>query len=521
MNKFKLSAIASTVLLSAVIFTGCGSSSAGSTSTSGSTSSSVNAADGYVVKLNSAATALCGENTYSTTTVGAKGKLTFTGVTLDSSCVISVPSDAIIDSNNNGVYDAGTDKEAGFTLKARGDAKVVSHLTTLVQAKRAAGSPDAEALAALVNNYDPVEAATTIATTTDAAKKLEQQKLMMLGEVAKTVLESATESDAATITTTTFTDTTTSVDSLNVSSALGTTLPAAVRTAATNKSNVIKDVVKILSDIDTTKIDVNTLVVSMSDGDKNLTDSLTDSAKSGTTVNTGDLSNLVKTGATTDLTTTATTVNTSVSTANTSVSSLAPKLNLGTILKAGTKEITLNGDSFSTTISSANANLNDFFSVVLPSASLSKDVATLNTQTVSLSIELIDKDNTADTAKLTVSGIQLSLATANSNDVKITIPSGITVSATQTGLTSLSTIGNGATVTATTGSALENTDFSFNINTLVNTIGGTEIGTAITELNTYFKQANVYTVKVTLTGIDSSEVVIDNDIITGTVTVTN
>ena len=292
MNKnLKLSVVTS-VLLSMSIFSGCG----GGGGSASAVSTNIQAADGYIVDLNgTAATALCGTTTYkSNLTVGTAGKLTFPDVPLTGDCTVTVAKNAFIDSNNDGIFDPA-DKQVGFAMKSTGDAKYVSPLTTLVVAQKAQGK-DVTALKALVNNLDPVAAASSVATATDPAEKLKIQKLMVLSEVLKTSLGTASvsESTVADINTTTYTDVTTDLDTLDVNATLPTAIQS--KTVVSKKANAIKAVVKILDKIDTSKVDVDTLVVSMSDGDQNLSTALTSSKQDGVTLDATNLNTFTKDG---------------------------------------------------------------------------------------------------------------------------------------------------------------------------------------------------------------------------------
>ena len=294
MNKnLKLSVVTS-VLLSMSIFSGCG----GGGGSASAVSTNIQAADGYIVDLNgTAATALCGTTTYkSNLTVGTAGKLTFPDVTLTGDCTVTVAKNAFIDSNNDGIFDPA-DKQVGFAMKSTGDAKYVSPLTTLVVAQKAQGK-DVTALKALANNFDPVAAASTVATTTDSAEMLKIQKLMLLSEVLKSSLGagSLTETDIREINTSAYTDDSVDIDTLDVNATLPTAIQS--KTVVSKKANAIKAVVKILDKIDTSKVDVDTLVVSMSDGDQNLSTALTSSKQDGVTLDATDITTFTKAGTT-------------------------------------------------------------------------------------------------------------------------------------------------------------------------------------------------------------------------------
>ncbi|MCK4441499.1 MAG: hypothetical protein KAU90_05805, partial [Sulfurovaceae bacterium] len=87
-----------------------------------------NGADGYIIKLSSPATAKCYNSDFtsvigtynSNLDVGAKGKITFNGVTLDDHCSVTIPKGSTIDSNNNGQVDSD-DKVLDFDMKSIGD----------------------------------------------------------------------------------------------------------------------------------------------------------------------------------------------------------------------------------------------------------------------------------------------------------------------------------------------------------------------------------------------------------------
>lgn len=497
MNKFKLSAIASAAVLSVAVFTGCGSSSAGTIS------DSVNIADGYVIKLPSAASVTCTDGrTASTTTVGAKGKVIFDGLTLDSSCTITVPSDAIIDVNNNGVYDASVDKASGFEMKANGAAAYVSHLTTLVEAQRAEGK-DVSALAALVNNFDPVTALTNTLTGTTAQKN-QAQNLVKLGEVAKNILSSKSNAGIGKIDTTNFTQSTSVISNAQVETAVTVTgIDATVVTTVKAADAAIEKVIALAPSLDAAKLDaIFTLV---SDGSQTITEAITKSEATAPT----DTTVLDSIDEADQLVNVKQTAETKSGSADTQL------LNLGDTLTVGTESITLtDAGTFTDTITYGSKNLSDYFNVSFDSATLALEEA-FATQTIALSVEIRNTTDNTDMVKLTVPGMKLD---KNGTSVKLTVPSGTVISATQTGLT-LSSIASGATVTSTTNTELVNTDLALNVNTLTSALGSSEIGSVLSELNTYFQQSKEYKVTIKVTGNDVDVLPIEFTTITGTITV--
>lgn len=507
MNKFKLSAIASTVLLSAAVFTGCGSSSAGTIS------DSVNIADGYVIKLPSAASVTCTDGrTASTTTVGAKGKVIFDGLTLDSSCTITVPSDAIIDVNNNGVYDASVDKASGFEMKANGAAAYVSHLTTLVEAQRAEGK-DVSALAALVNNFDPVTALTnTLSGTT--AQKNQAQNLVKLGEVAKNILSSKSSAGIGKINTANFTQSTSVISNAQVETAVTVTgIDATVVTTVKAADAAIEKVIALAPSLDAAKLDaIFTLV---SDGSQTISEAVTDSGATAPT----DTTVLDSINEADQLITQKQVAETKSGTTVTQSLELGTNLTIG-VGTSNSQVIALDSNgTFTDTITYGSKNLSDYFDVSFPSATLALDEA-FATQTVSLSVEIKNSVDSGDMIKLTVPGIKLDKN--GTTGIKLTVPSGTVISATQTGLTGLTNFASGATVTSTTNTELVNTDLALDVDTLISSLGGSStIGTVISELNTnFFKQEKTYNVTLKVTGNDIDVLPIEFTTITGTITVT-
>jgi hypothetical protein len=94
---------------------------------------SKNGADGYIIALSSPAKIICGEGkVYSSSlSVGAEGAISFSDVEINDDCNITIPADATIDSNNNGVLDS-TDKSLSFEMSAPATASYITPPTTLL-----------------------------------------------------------------------------------------------------------------------------------------------------------------------------------------------------------------------------------------------------------------------------------------------------------------------------------------------------------------------------------------------------
>jgi hypothetical protein len=523
MSKLKISKIAAAVVLGSAFFAGCNVydvKSAPVTPPVVAEASSFTAADGYVINLNgNKATAICdNDNIYSSIEDQnlTLGKINFEN-TLTADCTISVGSDAYIDVNDNGIFDS-SDTQIGYELKAPGDAKVVSQLTSLVVAKKekaktltgdekTALEAEIASLATAVNDYNPVEAATTIAAGGTNADKY--KKLAVLAEVLKTSLKAGSVSDSVGINTSTYSDTTTTIETLNVANTLPATITnnTALNSAVTTKATAITSVVKILDQIDTTKIDVKKLLVNVSDGDKTLTEALTSSTQAGASITTTDVTTFIKSGSTTVTNASITSIDTAATDANSAVASAPAKLTLGNTLKIGTKNVTMTNAKFTTSI--ASANITSFYDVTLPTAVITKS---FTEDDVNISVTIAD--NNENQVSISIAGAKIA---PNGSSVKVTIPSGATITATQTGLSALNAI-IGESATATTTSELLNEDLRFNVNSILGVLGSNQIPNAITALNNYLSTAGTYTMTIELSGLDN--LATDYTKVTGTVTVT-
>ncbi|SFV66278.1 Chitinase [hydrothermal vent metagenome] len=237
-----------------------------------------NVADGYIIKLSSPATASCqnGSSTFrSSQTVGAKGEIVFDGVTLGGDCIITIPSGATIDSNNNGSFD-GDDKLLLFDMRGMANASYITPLTTLLLEKKENGE-DVSAFEAMVKDFDPVVAVTDV-TTKSGIEKTKIQKLIVLMEILKTAMKEHADISNINISDIVTTDSNETISSLDINQ-LVAGLSISVRSRALSKANIMKDLVALLDNLDSSKISLNTFLISISDGEKSIREAINEALK--------------------------------------------------------------------------------------------------------------------------------------------------------------------------------------------------------------------------------------------------
>jgi len=193
--------------------------------------------------------------------VGKKGLITFSGVSLEDDCNITVPSGVTIDSNNNGILD-NNDTIVSFNMKAPADSTFISPLTTLLLEKMEKGE-DVSEFKNLVKNFDPVEAPAFISTMLDSPEKTKLQKLAILMEVTKTALSDSNSSGDLNISS--ILDDNITIDKFKVED-ITSNLSGELKNKINAKANTIKDIVKLLDTLDTNTIDIKTFMVNISDG---------------------------------------------------------------------------------------------------------------------------------------------------------------------------------------------------------------------------------------------------------------
>lgn len=483
-----LSIVAAGAILGLGLLSGCGSSS--NSATAGG--SGISGSDGYVIKLDTNATAFCSDTntTYtSAATVGARGALTFPGVTLTNLCTVTIPADAWIDADNSGDFNATKDKRIGFSMRAPGDAKFVSHLTEL-----AVASGNAQ-LMTYVKDFDPVLAAEA-ATSSDATVANKAKKLLILGEAVKTALTGGSIDEAKKIVVTDILDvnkTSATIDTTTMTASVG----GAAKAAMDDKIAAMQALVAILADLKASKVDITDAVVQISDGGKTLTQALIADGNKTLDVNTS-----AKIAA----------IDSNITTATTTVSNLPAKLSIGS-LKLGNQTVALNGNTFNTTVNTATSTISDFYNVSFPSVALNKSFAQ---QTVGVSVRISDAHSNQVT--LSVAGAKLSPNDTNTS-VKISLPTTATVSFSETGLTALQAALGATSATTSITSALNPTDLSFNVDTILDSIGSSNIPAGLAALNNYLKASGVYDVNITFSGLNPSALTTDYTSFVGKVTV--
>jgi hypothetical protein len=238
------------------------------------------AADGYIIELSSPAVAVCSSGTYNSLTGSIiKGKLTFNGVALDNSCIVTIPKGSKIDSNNNGVADAD-DKIMAFDMKSIGDTAYISPLTTLMVAKKENGE-DITALKAMVKDFDPVASFSSV-DSMSGTTQTEVQKLLTLMEILKTTLSDSEGSldNIKDINISTVINTQVGEDfaNFNIENLL-IGLPSGIAEKARAKGKIRKRLARLTHLMDKSVIDVSTFSVNISDGGLNILEALKNSVK--------------------------------------------------------------------------------------------------------------------------------------------------------------------------------------------------------------------------------------------------
>jgi len=249
------------------------------------TSNEKNGADGYIIKLNRNATAICedGKTHYSELLVGAKGKLTF-DVGLSDDCLITIPKGTTIDVNNNGEYDE-KDKTLSFDMKAFANAKFITPLTTLLVSKKAKGD-DIYIFEKMVKDFDPVDIANQIPSQTQK-ERVKSQKLMILTEILKLSM-SIDESSISNINLSAVEDSRIAyISDFDIESVVAL-FPTDMQEKLLDRANIIRELSTLLDDLDSSKIDLATFMTNISDGGVNINASIRRSKGSSTIFDVSD-----------------------------------------------------------------------------------------------------------------------------------------------------------------------------------------------------------------------------------------
>ncbi len=248
-------------------------------------SSEKNGADGYIIKLNSIATAVCadGETHYSELIVGEQGKLTF-DIGLSHECIITIPKGAIIDVNNNGEYDE-KDEALTFEMKGFGDSKFVTPLTTLLVAKKRRGE-EVSVFEAMIKDFDPVEIANKLPQQ-KKNEKITSQKLMILMEILKVSMSNFGDAVATINLSGVEENTTTSIEKFDIEGIVAS-LPTEIQEEVRKRATAIRDLSILLDDLDSSKVDLASFMTNISDGKVNVNASVRRSKSSSTLFNVTD-----------------------------------------------------------------------------------------------------------------------------------------------------------------------------------------------------------------------------------------
>jgi hypothetical protein len=264
---------------------GGGGSSSSSSSNSDSSSSKTtekNVADGYIIKLSTPAKAYCKDANYTTSTIGAKGLITFSDVELSNDCLIHIEKGAIIDSNNNRKID-NNDKNLTFDMKGYANGRYISPLTTLLIIKKEKGE-DVSDFEKLVLNFDPVESASLI-NQKSGAKKTEIQKLLTLTELLKNSISdqniSISELGDINLSSITSTAVNESISDFDITKLTSSISNSTIKNKLEAKIKTMASILELFDTLDSSKVDLSTLFVNISDGGKNIKESIISSLHSG------------------------------------------------------------------------------------------------------------------------------------------------------------------------------------------------------------------------------------------------
>ena len=258
MNFAKINLMICFAILGTILFTGCGGGS-GSSSTSNFISSTPIGVDGYVIKLESNATAYCSDTNkkYSTDILDSNFKIKFKDLPIGDKCIVTIPADAWIDADNSGDLNKSVDKQIGFAMKGTSDEKYITLLTTLTFS-----IPDGlnkTKMLKLVKNFNPVAGAKK-AQTNEQAKKL-----LILSEIIKRALLEG--KNIKTFDVSDILNTNKNATNLNLNKILnGVTLSV----EAQNKISSTKALMEQLECIGKNNLNADDVYVKFSDGDKSI-----------------------------------------------------------------------------------------------------------------------------------------------------------------------------------------------------------------------------------------------------------
>ena len=527
-RSIKLSLVAGAILASSSFFVGC-SSSGGSSSASalgGAAGGGKNAPFLMLTDHNATATDAAGNVLISTdamNTILAGSEVHF-AVTMSSDYNVTIPGSMVVDVDNSGDYNASIDKfvsDFGFSqLTGIGGGQInVGTTVALAKKAKAEASGNAADLAkanAMLNyfkNYDVtkvVKKADLNATGTAGVEaQIKDKARQLLETIIETTKVKASQSaladmdiDAGTQTLfesaadNNFTATAADIAAANTTAATVSAAITGITTADIDAAVTLKnDQVNILRELEAsgemTEAQFNEAAIKTTDTNNNITSIITSTAPDANTTAAGVDGNVTAADAT------STTIKAATDTALATRPVLL-KLAVAS-LSFGSESVRLNEsyDSFTKSIAVTNTStVNDYFSINIPVDKAQID-KTATDSTVTLAVKIAETANANNFAAFIISGAEL-VTTTDANLSKRALAlnfnsnTTITVASSMPALTSAL----GATSATATVNNMTNTDFGFDMSTVLNNLSSnsSKINTAVTALNAYLVQTNAYTV---------------------------
>ena len=258
-------------VMASLLVVGCGGSGhapkASSTPPPNLSSKSFKIIDGYACEGNKVV-AKIGDKSYSPE-VTKEGGITLKGIKAASliNTLIEV-SNIKIDANNNGKRCEASDKDLDFSMSAPADSYLITQLTTLLVKMEADGKKVDPEFKKMLLEFNPVEAPARLVSNPSERMKL--KNLLLLSEILKVAMvsEGGLESLSNLNLTKSFVS-----EPFNIGSLI-TGLPDSIKAKAKAKVETIGAVLDLLPAMDSNKIDFNTLMVNLSDGETSLKDGM-------------------------------------------------------------------------------------------------------------------------------------------------------------------------------------------------------------------------------------------------------
>ena len=516
----KISIVASLALAGALSFSiiGCGSSG-------GSSSSSIKPSNKYVIVSNKPGAILGTDFNKSLVTTdlgrvpsGQNGDYTISFVpALDKDDNVTIAGGWIdVDQDGKINQTAGIDKPLTQTLKAPGDAKYATPLSTLAlklkaKAVTVAQKRDAQALVDASKDFDPVQAYAKAATDNKTKALLMLDSFVTkAADQSSDVYDAITNIDVDKLTSSDENNITQAVD-INSSDPKATQIQNALKADAQATAETVK-LVQTLTDSGV-KPDKAIVVASIvTETDKNVSQAIKETNITVDTKETNISGAIAK-------------VDEAVKNAENNISQAIPmsiKL-LNNIISIGGQDVVVDpaNKKFANVTVNVNSdtNVTDFYNV---KATVYDDsIVASNSGTFDANVTVTVKNNkTGNYLSVSILNGQI-VADANANDkLKVVLNGGTSkVVMLNHGITGLSQIdANDGTAQATLNNTLTLTDFNFNVQTLINDLNQNErLVTTLDELNNYLKKDGTYTVTLKI----DTDANLELKEATGTVTVKN